>query len=146
MPIVRVPVVRVQIVLVRIVRMPVVLGANRPGVNCPGANHPGANCPGGNRPGANCPGANCPHTVYINRKKFRKHETKGIFVNENLTPKHYDLFKQLLGLKKQKVVDNAWSNEGRLFVWRNGSKTLLNSQATSDGLILPPNGLMDFSL
>jgi hypothetical protein len=74
-------------------------------------------------------------TVYINRKKFRKHEeTKGIFVNENLTPKRYGMFKQLLGLKKQKVVDNTWSNDGRLFVWRNGSKTLLESQADIDAL------------
>jgi hypothetical protein len=86
------------------------------------------------------------YKVYANRKRFRRHkDTRGVFVNENLTPKRLAMFKQLLALKKDKVIENAWTkkdkvienawtNDGRLFVWRNGRKVLVKTQGDIDAL------------
>lgn len=73
--------------------------------------------------------------LYQNRKKFRfVQDTRGIYVNEDLTSWRYYVFKQLLALKKQGVVQNAWTNDGRLFVWLNDKKVLIKTQADVDAL------------
>jgi hypothetical protein len=71
--------------------------------------------------------------VYSNRSKLKALKHK-IYINEDLTKRRHNLLKRLLELKKQKVVSNAWSNDGRLFVWKNNAKILIKNSTDIDNL------------
>jgi hypothetical protein len=64
--------------------------------------------------------------LYSNRKKLKEKHPK-VYVNEDLTVQRFQLFIRLLELRKYKVVDNVWSNDGRLFAWSKGQKHLIIS-------------------
>lgn len=71
--------------------------------------------------------------MYSSRKKL-KQVARNVYVNEDLTAKRYVMFQQLLKLKVAKVIENAWTNDGRLFVWHNGQKQLIKSESDINSL------------
>jgi hypothetical protein len=56
-------------------------------------------------------------------RKILKRKNLRIYINEDLTVTRHALLKKLLNLRKLKKIDSVWTNDGRLFVWRNGAKT-----------------------
>jgi hypothetical protein len=64
--------------------------------------------------------------LFSNRRKFKDVNRK-IYVNEDLTPYRASLFRSLLELKKSKVIANAWTNDCRLFAWKDQKKILIKT-------------------
>ncbi len=51
--------------------------------------------------------------LYSNKKKFKNVKQRRIYVNEDLTNHRHGLLKQLIELRKRKVIDNVWTLDGR---------------------------------
>ena len=73
------------------------------------------------------------YRMYSNKKNL-KGLNKDVFISEDLTKTRYEMFKQLLELRKQKLIDSAWTNDGRLFVAKNNSKILIRCTDDIDKL------------
>jgi hypothetical protein len=71
--------------------------------------------------------------MYIQIGKL-KNIRPDVFINEDLTKHRFIMLKKLLELKKEKVISNAWSNDGRLFAWKNGTKILVKNAKDIDNL------------
>lgn len=72
--------------------------------------------------------------VYSNRRKL-KTVSPGIYISEDLTRQRFNLLKKLLDLKKSNVISNAWSNDGRLFAWKQDvGKILIKSETEINNL------------
>jgi hypothetical protein len=74
------------------------------------------------------------YTARFNHYNSRRKLKENIYVNEDLTPRRARLLLDLIDLKKSKEIANAWTNDGRLFVWKNDRKHLIKSELDIDGL------------
>jgi hypothetical protein len=70
---------------------------------------------------------------YSNKAKL-KEKHKNVYVNEDLTARRLKLLMKLVGLKKGKVIDGAWSAHGRLYVKKDDHKIEIKRQADIDNL------------
>jgi hypothetical protein len=71
--------------------------------------------------------------LYNSRRKL-KESNRNIYINEDLTPRRSRLLRDLIDLKKSKEIANAWTNDGRLFAWKNDRKHLIKSELDIDRL------------
>jgi hypothetical protein len=67
------------------------------------------------------------------RRKL-KNKVPNVYINEDLTAHRAKLFSRLLDLRKRKIVENAWTMDGRLFLWLWGQKRLILTASDIDNI------------
>ena len=79
-------------------------------------------------------------SLYRARKRLKSITTadfgfsvdKKIFINESLTPKNKELFKECLKFKKDKSYKFLWTNAGKIFLRRNVDSPVIPINSSAD--------------